>query len=97
MWALVCRRWVLRGTGSCPDWWPQTELRHHCDGVSHLLLWPKQVLDALVAALRHRGVLVRPMTGKPLLEGSGRVGIGGRARMQLFRERYRQCAAVSSL
>ena len=67
-------------------------LRHHCDGGNYLLFWPDQDPDRLVAALRRRGVLVRPMTGKPLLEGSVRVSIGSCAQMKLFWERYQQCA-----
>ena len=70
-------------------------LRHHCDGGNYLLLWPDQDPDRLVAALRRRGVLVRPMNGKPLLDGSVRVSIGSRAQMKLFWARYQQCAGVS--
>lgn len=70
-------------------------LRHHCDGGNYLLLWPDQDPDRLVAALRRQGVLVRPMSGKPLLDGSVRVSIGSRAQMKLFWERYQQCAGVS--
>lgn len=68
-------------------------LRHHCDGGNYLLLWPDQDPVRLVAALRQRGVLVRPMTGKPLLDGSVRVSIGNCAQMKLFWERYQQCAS----
>ena len=70
-------------------------LRHHCEGGNYLLLWPNQDPGSLVAALRQQGVLVRPMTGKPLLNGSVRVSIGSRAQMKLFWERYQQCADVS--
>ncbi len=68
-------------------------LRHHCHGGNYFLLWPEQDPEVLVGALRQRGVLVRPMTGKPLLNGSVRVSIGSLAQMQFFWKCYQECAA----
>ena len=63
-------------------------VRHHCAGGNFLLLWPRQNPAALAATLRRYGVLVRPMGGKPLLDGSLRVSIGTPQQMALFWERY---------
>ena len=91
-------RSYVQEVGAARDWLlprlAAAGLRHHCDGGNYLLLWPDQDPDSLVAALRRRGVLVRPMTGKPLVDGSVRVSIGSCAQMKLFWERYQQCAAV---
>lgn len=89
-------RAYVQEVGAARDWLlprlAAAGLRHHCDGGNYLLLWPDQDPDNLVAALRRRGVLVRPMTGKLLLNGSVRVSIGSCAQMKLFWERYQQCA-----
>ena len=91
-------RAYVQEVGAARDWLlprlTAAGLRHHCDGGNYLLLWPEQDPETLVAALRRRGVLVRPMTGKPLLDGSVRISIGSCDQMKLFWERYQECAAV---
>ena len=51
-------------------------VRYHLDGGNYLLIWPQQQPAEVEAALRKRGILVRLMTGKPLIDGSLRVSIG---------------------
>ena len=83
---LTARDWLvakLRAAG----------LRHHCAGGNFLLLWPRQDPETLAAALRRHAVLVRPMSGKPLIEGSLRVSVGTLEQMELFWERYQSCEA----
>ena len=69
-------------------------LRYHLDGGNYLLIWPQQQPIEVEAALRKRGILVRLMTGKPLIDGSLRVSIGTIQQMQQFWENF---AAIESV
>ncbi|MCP4972638.1 MAG: histidinol-phosphate aminotransferase family protein, partial [Prochlorococcus sp.] len=69
-------------------------LRYHLDGGNYLLIWPQQQPTEVEAALRKRGILVRLMTGKPLIDGSLRVSIGTIEQMQQFWENF---AAIESV
>jgi len=71
--------------------WTVTALRErnfkvHSAGGNYILVWPPAGLgaDELEQRLRKVGVLVRSMTGKPLISGSLRVSIGTAAQMQQF-------------
>ena len=63
-------------------------VRHHCDGGNYLLIWPQRPVDAVDAALREAGILVRSMAGKPLIDGCFRVSIGTTSQMQRFMEAF---------
>ena len=62
----------------------QAGVRHHAAGGNYLLIWPKGEPAQVDDALRAAGILVRAMTGKPLIDGSLRVSIGTREQMQRF-------------
>nr|WP_115094884.1 histidinol-phosphate transaminase [Synechococcus sp. UW106] len=63
-------------------------VRHHCDGGNYLLIWPQRPVVEVDAALRLAGILVRSMTGKPLIDGCFRVSIGTTSQMQRFMEAF---------
>jgi histidinol-phosphate aminotransferase len=58
-------------------------VRHAAGGGNYMLVWPHDC-DRVVRALRERGILVRSMAGKPVIDGSFRLTIGTRANMQRF-------------
>jgi histidinol-phosphate aminotransferase len=59
-------------------------VRHCAGGGNYMLVWPGRDCDRVVQALRERGILVRSMTGKPVIDGSFRLTIGTRPNMQRF-------------
>jgi histidinol-phosphate aminotransferase len=59
-------------------------VRHCAGGGNYVLVWPPGDCAAVVPALRSRGILVRSMVGKPVIDGSFRLTIGTRADMQRF-------------
>ena len=63
-------------------------VRHHVAGGNYLLLWPRGDVAAVDAALREAGILVRAMSGKPLIDGSLRVSLGTTEQMQRFWQAY---------
>ena len=78
---LRARDWTLQALRSAG-------IRHHCDGGNYLLVWPKQPVAAVDAALRGEGILIRSMAGKPLVDGCFRVSIGTTSQMQRFVEAF---------
>jgi histidinol-phosphate aminotransferase len=69
-------------------------VRHHVEGGNYLLLWPQADPAAVDQALREAGILVRAMTGKPLIDGSLRVSIGTRDQMQRFWTVYQRITSI---
>ncbi len=69
-------------------------LRYHLDGGNYVLIWPRRQSSEVEAALRADGILVREMSGKPLIDGSLRVSIGTTRQMQQFWQAF---ATVVSL
>jgi histidinol-phosphate aminotransferase len=65
-------------------------VRHHVGGGNYLLIWPQGDPAAVDQALREAGILVRAMTGKPLIDGSLRVSIGTLEQMQRFWAAYQR-------
>ena len=63
-------------------------VRHHVAGGNYLLLWPRGDVAAVDASLREAGILVRAMSGKPLIDGSLRVSLGTTEQMQRFWQAY---------
>jgi histidinol-phosphate aminotransferase len=59
-------------------------VRHCAGGGNFMLVWPEPGCERVVQALRERGILVRSMAGKPVIDGSFRLTIGTRANMQRF-------------
>jgi histidinol-phosphate aminotransferase len=59
-------------------------VRHFADGGNYLLVWPPGDLAAVVAGLDARGILVRSMAKKPLIDGSFRLTIGTLEQMARF-------------
>jgi len=69
-------------------------VRHHVEGGNYLLIWPQGDPAAVDQALREAGILVRAMTGKPLIDGSLRVSIGTLEQMQRFWAAYQRIEAL---
>jgi histidinol-phosphate aminotransferase len=61
---------------------------HHAAGGNYLLLWPRRSPEAVEAALRAAGILVRSMAGKPQIDGALRISIGTTEQMQRFWQAY---------
>jgi histidinol-phosphate aminotransferase len=59
-------------------------VRHAAGGGNYMLVWPGRDVECVVQALRERGILVRSMAGKPVIDGSFRLTIGTRPNMQRF-------------
>jgi histidinol-phosphate aminotransferase len=59
-------------------------LRYFSQGGNYLLVWPGRDVAQVEAELRARGILVRSMAGKPVIDGSFRLSIGTREQMQQF-------------
>ena len=70
-------------------------VRHHVEGGNYLLLWPQHDPADVDQQLRQAGILVRAMTGKPLIDGSLRVSIGTLEQMQRFWSAYREIEGLS--
>jgi histidinol-phosphate aminotransferase len=60
------------------------KLRHFSQGGNYLLVWPGADVARVEAALRKRGILVRSMAGKPVIDGSFRLSIGTLEQMRQF-------------
>jgi histidinol-phosphate aminotransferase len=59
-------------------------VRHAGAAGNYVLVWPPRDCERVVQVLRERGILVRSMAGKPIIDGSFRLTIGTRANMQRF-------------
>jgi histidinol-phosphate aminotransferase len=59
-------------------------VRHFAEGGNYMLVWPPGDCGAVVHALRARGILVRSMAGKPVIDGSFRLTVGTRDDMRRF-------------
>ena len=70
-------------------------VRHHVEGGNYLLLWPQRDPATVDQELREAGILVRAMTGKPLIDGSLRVSIGTLEQMQRFWAAYQRIEALA--
>ena len=63
------------------------------EGGNYLLVWPTGDCEATVQALRERGILVRSMAKKPLIDGSFRLTIGTLAEMRRFVDAFSSVVA----
>lgn len=68
-------------------------LRYFSQGGNFLLVWPGRNVAAVEDGLRARGILVRSMAGKPVIDGSFRLSVGTREQMQRFFEAFEQVLA----
>ncbi len=59
-------------------------VRHYSGGGNYFLVWPGKDVAEVEAALRARGILVRSMQGKPMLDGCFRLSVGTLEQMQRF-------------
>ena len=60
------------------------QIKHHIDGGNYFLVWPKQSSHEVEKQLKSKGILVRNMEGKALIDGSIRVSIGTLSQMKQF-------------
>ena len=66
------------------------QVRHHAAGGNYLLIWPDGAVAEVDRRLRQEaGILVRAMTGKPLIDGALRVSVGTGEQMRRFWQAYR--------
>ncbi len=68
------------------DYLKQRGLRFYSGGGNYLLVWPGKPVLEVEAALRQRGILVRSMHGKPMLDDCFRLSVGTPAQMGQFAE-----------
>jgi histidinol-phosphate aminotransferase len=71
-------------------------LRHFSQGGNFLLVWPGRNVAAVEGGLRARGILVRSMAGKPVIDDSFRLSIGTREQMQSFFAAFEQVLAETA-
>ncbi len=67
-----------------------SQRRHHLAGGNYFLIWPHNEPYIVESSLRKKGILVRNMQGKDLINGSLRVSIGTTRQMQHFWEIFSQ-------
>jgi histidinol-phosphate aminotransferase len=67
------------------------ELRYFSQGGNYLLVWPGLDVVEVERELKARGILVRSMAGKPVIDGSFRLSVGTREQMRWF------CAALEEV
>jgi histidinol-phosphate aminotransferase len=72
-------------------------LRYFSQGGNYLLVWPGKDVAAVEAELRARGILVRSMAGKPVIDGSFRLSVGTREQMQQFFAAFESIVAPAPL
>ncbi len=61
-----------------------SRIKHHIDGGNYFLVWPRIDPQEMSNSLKESGILVREMSGKPLIDGSLRVSIGTQSQMEQF-------------
>ena len=64
------------------------QIRHHIDGGNYFLIWPKHSPKEIATKLRNKGILIRLMSGKPLIDKSIRVSVGTLPQMQQFLQAF---------
>ncbi len=69
--------------------------RLFCQGGNYLLVWPTKPLGAVVSGLEDRGIRVRSMAGKQLIDGSFRLTVGTQEQMHRFIETYDEVLATT--
>ncbi len=74
----------------------EAKVKHHMEAGNYFLLWPKHDVTMTESSLKARGVLVRNMEGKPLINGSLRVSIGTPNQMKFFWETYKNIDKISA-
>lgn len=86
---------VARGKTFILDALERMAIRHYSGGGNFLLVWPGSDVTQVERALRQRGVLVRSMHGKPLLDQSFRLSVGPVGHMQRFVETFSEVLATA--
>ncbi len=75
--------------------WMTTQLRecdrrYHIDGGNYFLIWPRTNPTEIISSLKSKGILVRDMKNKELIDGSLRVSIGTTNQMKLFWDEFKK-------
>ena len=63
-------------------------VRYFGQGGNYLLVWPPRACESVESALRAKGILVRNMRGKPVIDGSFRLSIGTLEQMHQFMQAF---------
>jgi histidinol-phosphate aminotransferase len=74
---LAAKRWTIEQL-------QRLGVRHFAEGGNYMLVWPPGDCGAVVQSLRARGILVRSMAGKPVIDGSFRLTVGTLDDMRRF-------------
>ncbi len=78
---LNSRHWLESRLETLPN-------RYHLEGGNFFLIWPRSNSCDMVKSLKLKGILVRDMSGKKLIDGSIRVSIGTIEQMQKFLDAF---------
>ncbi len=76
---LLAKAWTLQALRELP-------VRVYSGGGNFFLVWPGIPVGRVESQLRERGILVRSMHGKPMLDGCFRLSVGTRGQMVKFIE-----------
>ncbi len=87
---LIAREWMQQQL-------LKTKIRYHIEAGNYFLLWPNQDANIIESSLKSKGILVRNMRGKKLINGSLRVSIGTSNQMKRFWEAYTQADKINAL
>tara|TARA_Y100001968_G_scaffold297456_1_gene306459 strand:- start:51719 stop:52846 length:1128 start_codon:yes stop_codon:yes gene_type:complete len=74
---LAAKRWVH-------DQLILKKIRHHISGGNYFLIWPKDKPEKIITKMKEKGILIRDMKGKTLINDSIRVSIGTTTQMKYF-------------
>ena len=72
------------------------EVRHFAQGGNYMLVWPPRPCEQVEQALREKGILVRNMRGKPVIDGSFRLSIGTLEQMQQFMQAFAEVIGATN-
>ena len=75
---------VLRAKQWIKEQLRSSRIRHHIDGGNYLLIWPDLSPSYIAKQMKLKGILIRSMEGKALLDKSIRVSIGTLPQMKCF-------------
>ncbi len=87
---LIAKEWIQKKL-------QQSRLRHHIEAGNYFLLWPNRDVRIIESSLKSKGILVRSMRGKSLINESIRVSIGTCQQMKQFWDAYKVVDKINTL
>ena len=70
-------------------------IRHHIQGGNYCLIWPNRTTSEITKELKSKGILVRSMEGKLLLNGAIRVSVGTLPQMKRFIKAFNEIDEIA--